>query len=578
MAKPARGRASWLPGVFSRVRVSVRAKITAPFLIVALAMAALAGFLLYQVVFENLDQRFNNQLLESGQLASEWMIQEENARLTSLRILSRTDGVGEALLARDSEALRKAALGYAIGNQEEAVEFLDAEGRLVLSMRHRPGSLYVEDYVFATGSPVDYRQWAFVARALAGEVDARGDKYVGMAQAPWGNYLYFSGPVYDRTKRRVGVVLVGRSVENLVHRMRLAIGAQFTIYDPSGQPLASTFTSVGLSPGQAAVVLREQNQGSLRRDVGGHRSLALGGMGYGELLSPWRLRGGLDQGFVGTAAPKDFLVRTSARTRIQLVTLVGLALFLVLVLGGMIAHRITRPLMSLVGASKEVMKGHLGVKVNCESNDELADLTEHFNHMSASIQESHQNIMKAYDSTLEGWVKATDLRDNDTERHMRNVVDLTVRLANRMGYQGDQLTTIYRGALLHDVGKIGVSDAVLKKPGMLTPEERIEMQRHTQFAFEILSPIDYLGTALLIPYYHHERWDGTGYPIGLKGEEIPESARIFAIVDVWDAMTSDRVYRRAMSHDEVVKHLRDQRGSHFDPRVVDMFLEMIGRA
>jgi putative two-component system response regulator len=147
-----------------------------------------------------------------------------------------------------------------------------------------------------------------------------------------------------------------------------------------------------------------------------------------------------------------------------------------------------------------------------------------------------------------------------------------------MGYQGDQLTTIYRGALLHDVGKIGVSDAVLKKPGMLTPEERIEMQRHTQFAFEILSPIDYLGTALLIPYYHHERWDGTGYPIGLKGEEIPESARIFAIVDVWDAMTSDRVYRRAMSHDEVVKHLRDQRGSHFDPRVVDMFLEMIGRA
>jgi len=555
----------------------VRAKITLPFLLIALAMALLAGFVLYQVVFENLDQRFNTQLVESGKLAAEWMVQEENARLSSLRVLSHTKGVGEALAARDAEALRRATLGYTIGNQEESVEFLDAQGELVLSMRHRAGSLYLEDYVFTTGSPVDYRQWPFVARVLARRPDAMGDKHAGLVRAPWGDFLYVAGPVYDAANRFTGVVLVGEGAATLVHKMRLDIGSQCTLYDLGGRPIASTFTSLGMGSAPVAEVLARKGQAGLRRDTEGTRSLALNAMDYGELLGPWKLRGSQDTGLVGTAIPKDFLMRTSTSARIQLVALVGLSLFLVLALGGVIAHRITRPLVALVAASKEVAQGNLDVQVSSRSNDELADLARHFNQMTTSIQQSHRSLVSAYDTTLEGWVKATDLRDNETERHMRNVVDLTLRLASRLGYQGEDLTTFYRGALLHDVGKIGVPDGVLKKPGALTPAERAEMQRHTQHAFDILSPIDYLGSALLIPYYHHERWDGTGYPIGLKGQEIPESARIFAVVDVWDAMTSDRVYRKAMSHDEVAQHLFDNRGTHFDPRVVDAFLAMIGR-
>jgi HD-GYP domain-containing protein (c-di-GMP phosphodiesterase class II) len=560
-----------IPSTSSRVRIPVRAKITAPFLLIALAMAALAAFVLFQLVFENIDQRFNTQLAENGKLAAEWMVQEENARLANLRLLAHTTGAGDALQAGDAEALRKATLGSTIGHQEDAVEFLDTEGKLVLSMRHRAGSMYVEDYVLSTADTVDYRQWSFVEQVLNKRSDAMGDKFSGLARAPWGDFFYVSGPVYDSAHRLAGVILVGEGLSTLVRKMRMDVGSQFTIYDLNGQPIASTSA-------QVVSILTRQSTGSLRRDRVDGRKLTFNAIDYGEILGPWKLRGSQDLGLIGTAIPKDFLLRASMPIRIQLAVLVGLAFLLVIAMGGMIADRITRPLVALVKASKEVAHGNLGVNVSCQSNDEIADLTDHFNHMAVSVQDFHRDILKAYDNTLEGWSRATDLRDNETERHMRNVVDLTLRLASRMGYPDDQLVTFYRGALLHDVGKIGVADAVLKKPGKLTEEERAEMQRHTQYAYELLSPIDYLGSALLIPYYHHERWDGTGYPIGLKGEEIPESARIFAIVDVWDAMTSDRVYRKAMHQDEVVQYILDNRGTHFDPRVVDTFLAMIGKA
>lgn len=560
-----------------KARIPVRAKITVPFLLIALAMAVLAVFVLYQIVFENLDQRFNTRLVESGKLAAEWMVQKESDCLANLRILTHTAGVGEALRAGDAEALRRATLGTIIGNQEDAVAFLDAKGKLVLSLRHRPESLYLEDYVTATGGTEDYRPWAFVEQVLQRRSDAQGDKYAGLVRAAWGDYFYVSGPVYDQAGEFAGVILVGEGMTTLVRKMRRDIGSQFTLYDLDGRPIASTFASPGLTSTNVAAVLGAQGSSSLRRDGAGNRKLVFNAIDYGEILGPWKVRGLQDVGLIGTAIPKDFLLRTSTAIRVQLAVLVGVALFLVLTMGGMIAHLITRPLIALVKASKEIALGNFSVKVNCRTNDEIADLTDHFNQMAMNLQAAHKELLNAYNSTLEGWSRATDLRDNETERHMQNVVNLTMRLATRMGYDNDQLILMYRGALLHDVGKIGVRDAVLKKTGQLTAEERTEIERHTQYAFDLLSPIDYLGSALHIPFYHHERWDGTGYPVGLKGEEIPESARIFAIVDVWDAMTSDRVYRKAMPEDEVVHYILDNRGTHFEPRVVDAFLSMIGR-
>ncbi len=187
-------------------------------------------------------------------------------------------------------------------------------------------------------------------------------------------------------------------------------------------------------------------------------------------------------------------------------------------------------------------------------------------------QRSNIELALAYDSTLEGWSLALELRDHETRGHTLRVADLTVRLARELGMSDEELVQARRGALLHDIGKMAVPDAVLLKPGPLTDDEWRTMRRHPVHAFELLSRIAYLRPALDIPYCHHERWDGTGYPRGLAGEQIPLAARAFAVVDNWDALSFDRPYRRAWPEDRVREHLRDSSGTMFDPRVVDTFI------
>lgn len=194
----------------------------------------------------------------------------------------------------------------------------------------------------------------------------------------------------------------------------------------------------------------------------------------------------------------------------------------------------------------------------------------------AQLQQKNQQLTHAYNATLEGWVHALDMRDSETEEHSQRVVELTERLCRALGYEEENLEHIRRGALLHDIGKIGVPDEILRKPGPLSAEEMAIMRQHTGHAYTLLSRISFLHPALAIPYCHHERWDGTGYPRGLKGEEIPLAARIFAVVDVWDALNSDRPYRRAWPREQVVAYIRDQAGKHFDPRIVAVFLRLIG--
>jgi PAS domain S-box-containing protein/putative nucleotidyltransferase with HDIG domain len=192
-----------------------------------------------------------------------------------------------------------------------------------------------------------------------------------------------------------------------------------------------------------------------------------------------------------------------------------------------------------------------------------------------NLTQSNFELQMAYEDTLEGWSNALDLRDHETEDHTRRVTELSAKLARSMGIEGEELVNLRRGALLHDIGKMGVPDNILTKPGKLTPEEWVIMRQHPTNAYDLLRPIQYLQNAMEIPYCHHEKWDGSGYPRGLKGEEIPLSARIFAIVDVWDAMTSDRYYRAAMSKQETLDYIQTNTGKHFDPLVVDAFMKII---
>jgi len=190
------------------------------------------------------------------------------------------------------------------------------------------------------------------------------------------------------------------------------------------------------------------------------------------------------------------------------------------------------------------------------------------------LERSNIELAVAYDTTLEGWSRALDLRDRETEGHSERVTDVTLRLARALGLDEAELAHVRRGALLHDIGKMGIPDSVLLKPDKLTPEEWEIMRRHPAYAYELLSPIAYLRPALDIPYCHHEKWDGTGYPRGLKGDQIPLAARIFAVVDVWDALCSDRPYRPAWPKDKVRAHIRSLAGSHFDRQVVAQFLNL----
>jgi len=192
-----------------------------------------------------------------------------------------------------------------------------------------------------------------------------------------------------------------------------------------------------------------------------------------------------------------------------------------------------------------------------------------------NLQASNRELVRAYDTTIEGWSHALDLRDKETEGHTRRVTEMMLRLARAFGLPEEELVHIRRGCLLHDIGKMGVPDHILLKPGELTEEEWTRMRTHPQYAYEMLKPISFLAPALDIPYCHHEKWDGTGYPRGLKGEEIPLAARSFAVVDVWDALTSDRPYRLAWSKEDAFAYIREQSGKYFDPQAVDLFFKVI---
>ena len=190
-----------------------------------------------------------------------------------------------------------------------------------------------------------------------------------------------------------------------------------------------------------------------------------------------------------------------------------------------------------------------------------------------NLQRMNVELMMAYDATIEGWSHALDLRDRETEGHTRRVTEATLKLANVIGLNEADLVPIRRGALLHDIGKMGVPDRILLKPAGLTDKEWEVMRLHPQFAHDWLAPISYLKDSLEIPYCHHEKWDGTGYPRGLRGDVIPISARMFAVVDVWDALTSNRPYRRAWAPEKVIDYIKQNTGTHFDPEIAATFLE-----
>jgi HD-GYP domain-containing protein (c-di-GMP phosphodiesterase class II) len=191
------------------------------------------------------------------------------------------------------------------------------------------------------------------------------------------------------------------------------------------------------------------------------------------------------------------------------------------------------------------------------------------------VRRLHEELEVAYETTLAGWAQALELRDKETEGHSQRVTGLCIKLGQVLGMSEVDIKNLRYGALLHDISKMGIPDEVLYKTGPLTPEERQIVERHPQIAHDLLMNIDFLKGSIGIPFSHHEHWDGSGYPQRLKGGNIPISARIFTIVDNWDALLNDRPYRKAWNKEKVVNYIREQRGKIFDPTVVDIFLDQV---
>ncbi len=382
------------PAILPKVRFPVRIKITLPYVVLALILAVAAAYVASRVLLDTIEERFTNQLIEAGKMASDWMVQEEERRLETIRLIANTREVPEAVTAGDAEKLREIILPIAVNSQEEAVEILDKTGVAVLSLRHRAGGR-LEEYESSRGEVI-FGQLDFVQNVLAGRTDLGRDKYAGLTRLPWGDFLYIAAPIKNDDGQLVGAVMVGKSLDTLVRQIRQDTLAHVSLYDFNGRPLASTFVVqqdnlLAVSPELVADVLARQDQESLRR------RMEVASIKYSELMGPWEVRKvaladelhDTDLGVLGVALAETFLARPSQITRLQVFLLTVVAFLLVIALGVYLANRITHPLLRVVEASSKVAEGNLDVQVQPEGSDEIAVLAHSFNYMVSGLREGN---------------------------------------------------------------------------------------------------------------------------------------------------------------------------------------------
>ena len=547
---------------------SIRTNLTLPYILLALLIALGGGYVVTQVVLNSLEERFTNQLIETRKLASELMLRKESDLLGTLRLLSYTEGVGETIGLSDKDKILELVYPITFNNEEDAVLVLDKRGKVLISIiKSEDTGEYSLPSINESLSSLP-----FVARVVDQQVDEIGDKYSGVSNIGASSYFFVSGPVKDLQGQFVGVILVGTSLESLVRNIREETLSQATIYDAGFQVVSSTFIDFPSIPDvDPETVFSSDDTLSLMRD------LEISSIAYTELLSSWKTRGDEDIGILGTAIPKTFLVRTSQITRFNVTAIIIFSILLSMFLGIYLSGLITRPILRLKQAAAEVSDGNLSISLDAHGADEVAILTQSFNTMVSNLRQSKDSMLDAYDKTIEGWAKALELRDNETMGHSARVAALTLELASALSIDERDMDDLRRGALLHDIGKMGIPDSILLKPGRLTAKEMEMMRNHPVFARELLNQINFLRPAMAIPSFHHEKWDGSGYPNGLVGKEIPIGARIFAVIDVWDALTSDRPYRKAWSKKKALQYIQDNAGVHFDPQVVNAFLDIVKR-
>jgi putative nucleotidyltransferase with HDIG domain len=534
----------WLP---------IRYKIIVPFTVLLVFVGVIGSAVATARLTDEAAAELNANLLHSSLLANQSVAQIEAARLADLRLATDTVGVPESLAAGDVAGLAALLTPIAVNIPTASVQLrvLDLGGREVFRIQSTG----------AGGAQVDVTEGSvFAAEPTVLKVlgTIAGDRLLFLSSQGVQPVLYWVGAVRTSSGRIVGAVLVGQALA------QVAAGIQDSaFYDLSGARLASALTSPPVVSDAVVKRLSPQNTMPVNHTEGGHT--------YSALFSTWTMRG-IQFGFLAVQLKADALVSAAAQLRLILTLVFTGAALLTLLVGTVTASLLTRPIDLLVRSMRTVSAGDLQHRARVASRDEIGYLARTFNEMTASLEEKTAALEETTFASMEALARTIDARDSSTFGHSARVAAISLEIADEMHLPIKDREALRRGALLHDIGKIGVEDKVLRKTGPLSAAEADDMREHPRIGHDMLKGLRFLQPSLPGVLYHHERWDGTGYPTGLRGSAIPLAVRILSVADVFDALTSDRPYRQGLSSDAVIAAIRAESGLQFDPDVVTAFL------
>ena len=537
----------------------IRWKIILPYAFLTVVLAGVGSYLATNVVTGSLEERFDNQLAEAGRSTSDSVVRTERTHLEVVRSVAFTQGVPEALEAGDDAALASLVNPIAANSGIERLEVLDATGVRSLAVARDEGA--AGEYAAITDSD-DPASWFVVQAVLDGVLDGQGDKHAQLVETSSGFVLYTAGPI-KLGDSVVGVALAGTTIETFLANAETEALANVTVYDFEGVEVSSTFVAEGEEDSLEAANLDIGDMDILDAVVGGEavrETRTVWGREYDLLYSTLQLRGEAI-GIFSIALPTDFIFSAGNATRTQVAVLFGGGIVAVLGIGFLLAHRMTQPILRLVRTATKVAAGDLTARSGVHTRDEIGTLATSFDQMTARLQRQHLATIKALTSAI-------DARDPYTLGHSVRVGQLAVTVGKQLKLDRTMLGHLETGGYLHDIGKIGIRDHVLLKPGKLTEEERAMINEHPRIGLQILEPVELPPEVIAFVAGHHERLDGSGYPGGHRDEGVPLVARIAAVSDMYDALTTDRPYRCAMTPEEAMAILKSESGSCLDADVV----------
>ncbi|HEY9288985.1 MAG TPA: HD domain-containing phosphohydrolase [Candidatus Dormibacteraeota bacterium] len=545
-----------------RFRHRLALKIVLPFAALTLAIGAIGTVMATGELSSRSQEAFDSQLIHDGFVGQSMVQSAESQRRAILRLLS-----SDASLSQDwtkAPALQSWLERALAIHPSVIVETVDLAGHEIVGV---VGHGNLADTVTENR---DLSSWPGLSYMLTGGTS--DTDLIADAPKP---AIFSATTVRSAKGSLLGALLVGEYLDDRAATIKASLHDDITYYDVNGQVLSSTLSVPSSSWSSLALDDATRNRVTptsvveLSRSVSGPAT---------ELISPWIERANF--GYIGVAASTAGLLADTNQLRIILAALFLAGVLVTLALGIWIARLITRPVHRLVEATRLVSAGDLDHQAPVTTGDEIGELTESFNQMTRSLKDKSASLKLAmlqlqdtYLMTIEALAAAVEARDPYTHGHTQRVEDYAVIMAKELGSNEEEISAIRRASVLHDIGKIGIEDAILRKQGRLEPDEEIRMQRHPVIGVDMLHGIDFLEPVLPLVRHHHERWDGNGYPDQLHADEIPLGARILAVADALDAMTSDRSYRPARTFEYAKTEILKGSGTHFDPEVVTAFIK-----